>query len=269
MQADYLSSRPAGNAARYRQMADTSRTRCGRSELDNDYLVAIHTIEYRGVSGLGVSRTPWPWSAKPSKTLTADDNNFILMQRLGYESPSRGSRAMHCLCSFAREKFTLPIPHLDHPFGDGGSYRRSEPCLVFGTELGSSPYTIEFRTELSLWCHRQRVRHGAEIVTCAMPRLCIGLDPVARHPPGSKREEVIVCVHNSESPGRSARLSRLYVHHASLVWLMLQEGAVIQPDPSGDMSRGVSSQACPFSTIASVLTALISNQKQVGAVDGP
>lgn len=36
-----------------------------------------------------------------------------------------------------------------------------------------------------------------------------------------------------------------------------------------DMSRRVSSQACQFSTIASDLTALISNQKQVGAVDGP
>ena len=94
MPADYLSSRPAGNAARYGQMADTSRTRRGRSELDRDYLVAVHIIEYRGVSGLGVSQTPRPWKTKPSKTLTADDNNFVLMQRLGYESPSRGSRAM-------------------------------------------------------------------------------------------------------------------------------------------------------------------------------
>lgn len=107
-------------------------------------------------SGLGVSRTPRAWRARKSKTLTADDNNFILMQRLGYESPSRGSRAMHCLCIFARGKYTWPSPHLDHPFGDGGSYRRSEPCFVVGTGLGSSPDTIEFMTKLSLWCHRQR-----------------------------------------------------------------------------------------------------------------
>lgn len=26
----------------------------------------------------------------------------------------------------------------------------------FGTELGSSSYTIEFMTKVSLWCHRQR-----------------------------------------------------------------------------------------------------------------
>lgn len=118
--------------------------------------VVVYMIELRGASGLGVSRTPLPWRAEVSKTLTADDNNLFLMQRLGYESPSRGSQAMHCLCIFASKNYAPPIPQPDHPFGDGGSYRRSEPCLVFGTELGSSPYTIEFMTKLSLWCHRQR-----------------------------------------------------------------------------------------------------------------
>lgn len=37
---------------------------------------AVYIVEHRGVSGLGVSRTPRPLRTRPSKTLTADDNNF-------------------------------------------------------------------------------------------------------------------------------------------------------------------------------------------------
>lgn len=46
---------------------------------------------------------------------------------------------------------------------------------------------------------------------------------------------------------------------------------MIRSDPSGPvgMSRGVPLQTCAFSTIASVLTTLISNESQVGMVDGP
>lgn len=42
---------------------------------------------------------------------------------------------------------------------------------------------------------------------------------------------------------------------------------MIRSDPS-DMSRGVPLQACAFPTIASVLTPLVCNEKQVGMVDG-
>lgn len=66
--------------------------------------VAVHIIEHRGASGLGVSRTPRAWRAKSSKTLTADDNNFIVMQRLGYESPSRGSKATRTVCAYLHAK---------------------------------------------------------------------------------------------------------------------------------------------------------------------
>ncbi|KAH8757207.1 hypothetical protein F5883DRAFT_159663 [Diaporthe sp. PMI_573] len=96
------------------------------------FWAAVHIVEHRGVSGLGVSRTPRPSRTKASKTLTADDNNLIVMQGLGYESPSRESRAMCRLCMLdSREKFTPPMVRFDHPFGDGGSYRRNEPCLVY------------------------------------------------------------------------------------------------------------------------------------------
>lgn len=158
MPADYPSSGPAGNAARNSKWRTAQDPEAGSEDRTMTTQVAVHIIEHHGVSGLGVSRTPRAWRAKSSKTLTADDNNFILMQRLGHESPSRGSKATHCLCMFARKNYTGHRLYLASIIPSAAAGATAEVNLIwsFGTELGSSPYTIEFMTKLSLWCHRQR-----------------------------------------------------------------------------------------------------------------
>lgn len=155
-QADQLAMQPeTAYGGKWRTAKDPDAGSEGRTVTTQ---VAVHITEHRGSSGLGVSRTPRAWRAKSSKTLTADDNNFILMQRLGHESPSRGSEATHCLCIFARENYTVRGLYLTSIIPSATAGATAEVNLVwsFGTELGSSPYTIEFRTKLSLWCHRQR-----------------------------------------------------------------------------------------------------------------